>query len=120
MIVIPAFGLESEREYKNISFDLQDILANINKNRDGTDITDLNMHLKVKPKIIFTDPSVPRVVAYSVRLQQEGVYRDSELPQQRIAISAARLAQDPLAECCQLWHEDWTQNGFFKLQLHRL
>jgi len=81
---------------------------------------DLMSELKVLPKVIFGDSSVARAVAYSTRLQEQGVYRDCELPHQRIAISAARFVQDPVSECCQLWHEDASQNGLLKLQLHRL
>jgi len=76
--------------------------------------------LNAIPTIALGDTGIPRAVAYLPRLQEEGVYRDCTLPQERIGISAARLAQDPLAEACQLWHEDPIENGLFRLQLHRL
>jgi hypothetical protein len=66
---------------------------------------DIRGAFKVKPAILYGNPSIPRIVGYNDRLKEQGVYADCELPQQRIAISAARFAQDPLSETCQLWHD---------------
>eukprot|EP00928_Gymnodinium_smaydae_P039653 TRINITY_DN27044_c0_g1_i1.p1 TRINITY_DN27044_c0_g1~~TRINITY_DN27044_c0_g1_i1.p1 ORF type:complete len:1787 (-),score=468.00 TRINITY_DN27044_c0_g1_i1:64-4899(-) len=74
----------------------------------------------IKPMIVHGDPTIPRVVAYHPRLQQEGAYRDCPDPAFRVAVSAARLLQDPLAEAVQLWSDDPDENGFLGLDLHRL
>lgn len=83
-------------------------------------LSDMEKVFKVKPVVLFGDPTVPRIIAYHPRLMEEGIYRDFKVPQQRIAISAARFCQDPLVEVCQLWHELPSENGIFKLRLHRL
>eukprot|EP00927_Polykrikos_kofoidii_P033971 TRINITY_DN28813_c0_g1_i1.p1 TRINITY_DN28813_c0_g1~~TRINITY_DN28813_c0_g1_i1.p1 ORF type:complete len:1906 (-),score=338.66 TRINITY_DN28813_c0_g1_i1:99-5756(-) len=74
----------------------------------------------MRPKIIFGNPTVPRVVAYHERLKDSGAYRDLPNPQYRMALSAARFIQDPLSETCQLWHERHAENGVLSLNLHRL
>lgn len=84
------------------------------------DEDDVAEQFKVKPCVLYCNASVPRAVAYHPRVMQEGVYRDCESPLQRVAISAARLLQNPLAETCQLWHELPEENGLLRLHLHRL
>lgn len=81
---------------------------------------DLILELSVKPIVEYGDATLPRAVAYLPRLREEGVYRDCELTQQRIAISSARFMQDPIAEACQLWDERPEENGLLTLHLHRL
>lgn len=94
---------------------LQDVTAII----DEIDREDVGI-FRMRPKLMYGDPSVARIISYHPRLIQEGAYRDCELAVQRIAISMARFTQDPLAETAWLWHENPDENGILKLRLHRL
>eukprot|EP00929_Paragymnodinium_shiwhaense_P076635 TRINITY_DN39433_c0_g1_i1.p1 TRINITY_DN39433_c0_g1~~TRINITY_DN39433_c0_g1_i1.p1 ORF type:complete len:1894 (-),score=517.53 TRINITY_DN39433_c0_g1_i1:113-5794(-) len=78
----------------------------------------------IQPRVIESNPTVPRLVAYNDRLKEQGAYRDMKEsqvgPLYRIAVSSARFLQDPLAETCQLWHDNPTLNSLLELPLHRL
>mmetsp|Transcript_11118 Transcript_11118/g.39321 ORF Transcript_11118/g.39321 Transcript_11118/m.39321 type:complete len:2003 (+) Transcript_11118:82-6090(+) len=84
------------------------------------DELDKEKKFKSRPTVVLCDPTVPRLVAYDQRLMKQGAYQDCVSGLQRIALSMARYAQDPLAEICQLWDERPQDNVLLKLRLHRL
>lgn len=72
-------------------------------------------------KVMVCDPTIPRLVTYKSQLWEKDAFEPfREKPLLRHAISAARMAQNPLLETLLLWDEDPSVNSLLDMNVHDL